>query len=91
MRHFINAIDGFLAMNGIATIGRNWSGADRRASEYRRGEVAVSASAVDLGDVGDFVFRYGLVAIFVRAGQLKFAAHEAKNIDSMFTNSLIWS
>ena len=53
--------------------------------------MTVSASAQNLGNAGSFVFRYGLVAIFVRAGQLKFAAHEAKNIDSMFSNSLIWS
>ena len=53
--------------------------------------MTVSASAQNLGNAGSFVFRYGLVAIFVRAGQLKFAAHEAKNIEPMLTNSPIWS
>lgn len=78
-------------MNSTTTIGGNWFGADRRAAERRRGEVAPSASAVDFGNVGAFVFRYGLAAIFVWAGLLKFAAYEAKNIEPMVTNSPIWS
>ena len=78
-------------MNSTTTIGGIWSGADRRDTERRSGEVAVSASAVDFGNVGAFVFRYGLAAIFVWAGLLKFAAYEAKNIEPMVTNSPIWS
>ena len=91
MRHFIDAIDGSLLRDSITTIGEDWSGADRRASERRRDKVTVSASAQNLGNAGSFVFRYELVATFVRAGQLKFAAHEAKKIEPMLTNSPIWS
>ena len=53
--------------------------------------MAVSASAVDLGNANEFFFRYGLTAIFVWAGLLKFAALDSKNIEPMLTNSLIWS
>ena len=91
MRHFIDAINGSLVMNGITTIGRNWSGADRRVSECRRGEFAVSASPADLGNVYAFGFRYGLVALFVWACLLKFATLESKNIELMLTISPIWS
>ena len=91
MRHFIDAIDGSLVRDGITTIGEDWSGADRRASERRRDEVTVSASAQNLGNAGAFVFGYGLLAIFVWAGLLKFADHEAKIIEPMLTDSVNWS
>lgn len=91
MRHFIDAIDGSLVRSGITPIGEDWSAADRRASERRRDEVTVGAAAQNLGNAGAFVFRYGLFAIFVWAGLLKFAAHVEKNSEPMLTNSLIWS
>lgn len=78
-------------MNSTATVGRDWSGTNRRATERRRGEAAVGAPAIDFQRVGAFVFRYGLASIFVWAGLLKFAAYEAKNIEPMVTNSPIWS
>ena len=53
--------------------------------------MTVSASAQNLGNAAAFVFRYGLVVIFVWAGLLKFADHEAKIIEPMLTNSVNWS
>ena len=53
--------------------------------------MTVSASAQNLGNAGAFVFGYGLLAIFVWAGLLKFADHEAKIIEPMLTDSVNWS
>ncbi len=40
---------------------------------------------------GEFVMRYGLVAIFLWIGLLKFTAYEAKNIEPLVSNSPLWS
>jgi len=49
------------------------------------------AADTDLKHVGELVFRYGLAAIFLWIGLLKFTAYEAKNIEPLVTNSPIWS
>lgn len=41
--------------------------------------------------IGELVLRYGLVAIFLWIGLLKFTAYEAKNIEPFVSNSPIWS
>ncbi len=41
--------------------------------------------------VGEFVLRYGLAAVFLWIGLLKFTAYEAKNIEGLVANSPIWS
>lgn len=41
--------------------------------------------------VGEFVSRYGLAAVFLWVGLLKFTAYEAKNIEGLVANSPIWS
>ena len=40
---------------------------------------------------GEFVFRYGLVSIFLWIGCLKFTAYEAKNIEGLIANSPFFS
>lgn len=40
---------------------------------------------------GEFVMRYGLVAVFLWIGLLKFTAYEAKNIEPFVANSPLWS
>lgn len=62
----------------------------------RTDEVARMSESADRAEggllrTGEFVFRYGLVLIFLWAGALKFTAYEAKNIEPMVSNSPIWS
>ena len=65
--------------------GANWSGVDRR--RIRSGE-SIDARIRRLGEA---VFRYGLAAVFVWIGLLKFTAYEAKNIEPLVTNSPLWA
>ena len=44
-----------------------------------------------LGRIGQAVMRYGLAAIFLWIGLLKFTAYEAKNIEPFVANSPLWS
>lgn len=44
-----------------------------------------------LQTAGEFVFRYGLVSIFLWIGCLKFTAYEAKNIEGLIANSPFFS
>ncbi len=44
-----------------------------------------------LQTAGEFVFRYGLVLIFLWIGCLKFTAYEAKNIEGLIANSPFFS
>lgn len=62
-----------------------WSGIERRQVG------AVEANDARLRRIGEFVFRYGLAAIFLWIGLLKFTAYEAKNIEPLVTNSPLWS
>ena len=78
-------------MNTTSTVGRGWAGSDRRAAERRTSEIAAGASAIDFKRIGEGVVRYGLAAILLWAGLLKFTVYEAKNIEPMVTNSPIWS
>ena len=58
-----------------------WMGTERR-------KVVVSKSAdASLQSIGVFVFRYGLAAIFIWIGLLKFTVYEAKNIEPLLINS----
>lgn len=47
--------------------------------------------AAKLPTAGEFVFRYGLVSIFLWIGMLKFTAYEAKNIEPFVANSPFFS
>ena len=72
-----------------ATIGNpagSWSGIERRQHA-----VSTGAAGVDVKHVGEVVMRYGLAAVFLWIGLLKFTAYEAKNIEPFVTNSPIWS
>lgn len=53
----------------------------------------VSHTQVDLmlKRLGEHVFRYGLVAIFLWIGLLKFTAYEAKGIEPFVSNSPLWT
>jgi len=50
-----------------------------------------SETAATLMRVGQAVMRYGLAAVFLWIGLLKFTAYEARNIEPMVANSPIWS
>ena len=50
-----------------------------------------SDGAATLARVGGVVSRYGLAAVFLWIGLLKFTAYEAKNIEPFVANSPIWS
>ena len=62
-----------------------WSGIERRQID------ATEPTDARLRRIGEFVFRYGLAAIFVWIGLLKFTGYEAKNIEPLVTNSPLWS
>lgn len=55
------------------------TGGDRHASES------------GLQRAGEFVFRYGLVVVFLWIGLLKFTEYEAKNIEPFVSNSPIFA
>ena len=78
-------------MNITATIGRGSAGTERRAAQRRTSEIAAGASAIGYQRIGELVMRYGLAAVFLWIGLLKFTAYEAKNIEPFVTNSPIWS
>lgn len=65
--------------------GAIWPGIERRKS------AVVETVDARIRRVGEFVFRYGLSAIFLWIGLLKFTDYEAKNIEPLVTNSPIWS
>ncbi len=69
-------------MATTTTQGRN-PGVPPNASEYETGAKLMRA--------GEFVLRYGLAAVFLWIGLLKFTAYEAKNIEPFVANSPIWS
>lgn len=65
--------------------GAIWTGIERRKP------AAVETVDARMRRIGEFVFRYGLSAIFLWIGLLKFTDYEAKNIEPLVTNSPIWS
>ena len=56
------------------------------------GEPQIDSGKLDitLKRIGEYVFRYGLVAIFLWIGLLKFTAYEAKNIEPFVSSSPLW-
>lgn len=60
-------------------------------AEAQRIAVRGSDTAAQLMGAGAAVMRYGLAAVFLWIGLLKFTAYEAKNIEPMVANSPIWS
>ena len=52
---------------------------------------AENETGAKLMRAGEFVMRYGLAAVFLWIGLLKFTAYEAKNIEGLVANSPIWS
>ncbi|MBC7779171.1 MAG: DUF417 family protein [Proteobacteria bacterium] len=61
---------------------------DGYAVDQHQGEGDIAST---LMRAGEFVFRYGLAAIFLWIGLLKFTAYEAKNIEPLVANSPIWA
>ena len=59
------------------------------------GTTASLHAADDMGlklrNAGEYVMRYGLVAVFLWIGLLKFTAYEAKNIEPFVANSPLFS
>ncbi len=53
--------------------------------------IAQHSNESGLQRVGELVFRYGLVAVFIWIGLLKFTEYEAKNIEPFVSNSPIWA
>jgi len=63
--------------SGTAHLSSTYGGADETGAKLQR--------------AGEFVFRYGLVSIFLWIGCLKFTAYEAKNIEGLIANSPFFS
>jgi uncharacterized membrane protein YkgB len=61
-------------------------------SEYESNARVVHTQVdLTLKRFGEHVFRYGLVAIFLWIGLLKFTEYEAKGIEPFVSNSPLWS
>ena len=81
-------------MNYSATLGQAvapWSGVERRRVGVGVGADADTIPGTELKQVGRTIFRYGLAAIFLWIGLLKFTAYEAKNIEPLVMHSPIFS
>lgn len=64
---------------------------DRDPAMHRRASEDPDTMGAKLMRAGEFVLRYGLAAVFLWIGLLKFTAYEARNIEPFVANSPIWS